>query len=298
MLDCVIVGAGPAGLNAALVLGRCRRTVLVCDAGEPRNARSRGVNGYLTRDGCTPADLRRIGGRELANYPNVEVREVKVTDVHGAENGFTVELEGGERVETRKLLLATGIRDDLPPIPGFHELWGHGVHHCPYCDGWENRDRPMAVYGRGKEGRGLALEMTVWSRDLVLCTDGPAELEDTDRERLERNGIGLIEDLIEGLDGDEDGLKAVRFKTGQVLPREALFLMLGPCQTSPLLQKLGCEMTDKGTVETYAYERTNIPGLYVAGDASRRVQFAIVAAAEGAMAAFGINTELIKADLA
>jgi thioredoxin reductase len=298
MLDCVIVGAGPAGLNAALVLGRCRRNVLVCDSGEPRNARSRGVNGFLTRDGCTPADLRRIGERELESYPSVEVRQIEVTDVDKVEHGFDVELAGGERVETRKLLLATGLRDDLPDIPGFHELWGHGVHHCPYCDGWENRDRPLAIYGKGHDGSGLALEMTPWSRDLVLCTDGPSELDDHGRERLDRNGIGLIEDPVERLEGGEDGLEAVHFATGRVLPRRALFLMLGPCTMSPLVKKLGCELTEKGAVETYAYEKSNIPGVYVAGDASRRVNFAIVAAAEGAMAAFSINTELLKADTA
>jgi thioredoxin reductase len=297
MLDCVIVGAGPAGLSAALVLGRCRRKVLVCDAGEPRNARSRGVNGFLTRDGCAPADLRRIGERELESYPCVEVRPVEVTDVDKSGEGFSVELKGGERVECRKLLLATGLRDDLPDIPGFHELWGRGVHHCPYCDGWENRDRTLAIYGKGRDGSGLALEMTAWSRDLVLCTDGPAELDGECRDRLERNGIDLIEDPIERLEGGEDGLEAVRFTTGRVLPRRALFLMLGPCTMSPLVRKLGCELTEKGAVETYAYEKTNIPGVYVAGDASRRVQFAIVAAAEGAMAAFSINTELLKADL-
>lgn len=298
MLDCVIVGAGPAGLNAALVLGRCRRKVLVCDAGEPRNARSRGVNGFITRDGCGPDDLRRIGGKELERYPNVEMREVEVVDVDKAEHGFTVELAEGGRVETRKLLLATGIRDDLPEIPGFHELWGNGVHHCPYCDGWENRDRPLAIYGKGEDGSGLALEMTAWSRDLILCTDGPSELDGKHRERLERNGIGLIEDPVERLEGGADGLEAVHFTTGRVLPRRGLFLMLGPCATSPLVRKLGCELTEKGAVETYAYEKTNIPGVYVAGDASRRVNFAIVAAAEGAMAAFSINTELLKADLA
>jgi thioredoxin reductase len=298
MLDCVIVGAGPAGLSAALVLGRCRRRVLVCDSGEPRNARSRGVNGFLTRDGCTPADLRRIGERELGEYPSVEVRKVEVTDVDKVEHGFAVELAGGERVETRKLILATGIRDDLPDIPGFHELWGHGVHHCPYCDGWENRDRPLAIYGKGHDGSGLALEMTAWSRDLVLCTDGPSDLDDGRRDRLDRHGIGLIEDPVERLEGGEDGLEAVHFTTGRVLPRRALFLMLGPCTMSPLVKKLGCELTEKGAVETYAYEKTNIPGVYAAGDASRRVNFAIVAAAEGAMAGFAINTELLKADTA
>jgi thioredoxin reductase len=301
--DVLIVGGGPAGLNAALVLGRCRRTVLVCDADRPRNACSQRVSGFLTRDGVVPAELRRLAREQLEPYTSVEVRETEVEDARAVEDGFELDLPGGERVRGRKLLLATGLLDDLPEIEGFGELYGKGVYHCPYCDGWEHRDDPMAVYGQESRGVGLALEMLIWSRDVVLCTDGPANLSDEDRDKLERHGIPVIETKVARLESDGGGagrcetLKRVHFADGSSLDRRSLFFVHGERMPSGLVRTLGCELTH-GVVKTHSYERTNIPGLYVAGDASRRVQFAVVAAAEGAMAAFAMNSELLEDDLA
>jgi thioredoxin reductase len=295
--DVLIVGGGPAGLNAALVLGRCRRRVLVIDKGEPRNAPSRGVNGFLTRDGCKPQDLRRIGRGEIARYETVEVRDGDVVAAQGRNSHFAIELSGGERFEGRKLLLATGLHEDLPLVEGFAELFGHGVWNCPYCDGWEHRDQPLAVYGKGKSGKNFALELTIWSRDLVYLTDGPAELSDEERAELDGEGIRLDERKLARLEGGEHGLDRIVFTDGEPLARAGLFFIYGERAASELVSQLGCDLTPKGTVPTHGYEKTNVPGLYAAGDASRRVQFAIVAAAEGAMAAFAINTELLKDDL-
>jgi thioredoxin reductase len=296
MLDVIIVGGGPAGLSAALILGRCRRRVLLCDAGNPRNRVSHGVNGYLTRDGTRPDELRRLGREELTRYPDVQVRDINVCDAERIEGGFEVALDNGERVRARKLMLATGLVEDLPDIPGFRHLWGRGTFNCCYCDGWENRDRPMAVYAKHDKGVGLALELLIWSADVVLCTDGPADLTGEDRERLERHGIRVIETRIDHLQGDER-LECIVFADGSFLERQALFYIYGAREPSPLAEKLGCEPTDKGVIETRSQERTDVPGLFAAGDASRRVQFAIVAAAEGAEAAFAINTELYKEDV-
>lgn len=297
MYDVVIVGAGPAGLSAALILGRCCRRVLVCDRGGQRNRWSHQQNGFLSRDGIDPAEFRRIARGQMAKYETVEVRDVEVAEVEWHEDRYAAALADGTRVVARKLLLATGVLDELPLIPSFEAFYGKSAHHCPYCDGWDWRDRPLAIYGRGERGKGMALELTGWSRDLVLCTDGPAELPPNDRERLARHGIGVREERIADLEGTDGLLEGIRFETGEVLPRRALFFNCGSHQASDLAHRLGCALTRKDSVETTSYEQTAIPGLYVAGDASRHVQLSVVAAAEGAMAAFAINTELLKEEL-
>ena len=296
--DVVIVGAGPAGLSAALILGRCRRSVLICDTGKPRNAKSHGLHGYLTRDGIPPKEFLAIGRRELEQYDTVQLRDVGVTDAEGAaDNSFAVTLDQGEIVRSRKLLLATGVVDNVPRIDGIKELYGRSVFHCPYCDGWEVRDQPIAIYGRGSRGLGLALELTCWSRDLALCTDGPCEIDEEGRLRLERNGITLREERVTRLQGRDGILEQIVFDTAAPLARRAMFFTTGQSQRSELAIRLGCELNEKGTVHTGKYETTHLPGLFVAGDASRAVQWVIVAASEGAEAAFAINTDLLRDDL-
>jgi thioredoxin reductase len=297
--DAVVVGAGPAGLSAALILGRCRRRVLVCDAGHPRNAVSHALHGFLTRDGVEPAELRRVGREQLRRYSTVEVRDIEVVGAKCEAHGFAVTLGDGTALSCRKLLLATGVSDELPEIDGFQAFYGRSVFHCPYCDGWEVRDQPLAVYGSGEHGTGLALALTAWSADLVLCTDGAAGRPAArDVDRLTRHGIGVREEPIARLEGRDGMLERIVFTTGDVLERRAMFFSTGNRQGSDLAARLGCAFTGKGAVETGEYETTNIPGLYVAGDASRLVQLAIVAASEGAEAAFAMNTAMLKEDLA
>jgi thioredoxin reductase len=297
VFDIVIVGAGPAGLSAALLLGRCRRRVLVCDAGHPRNAKSRGLHGFLTRDGIEPAEFLRLGRDQLRPYETVEIREIEVTDARRVAEKFELTLSNGQRITARKLLLATGVVDDLPEIEGLADFYGTGVFHCPYCDGWEMRDQPLAVYGRGENGAGLALELTLWSRNLVLCTDGPSQLTDKDLRRLTEYDIPVREDKVARLEGTNGELERIVFASGESLALRGMFFSTGQRQGSDLAEKLGCEFTEQGCVLTGDYEITNVPGLYVAGDASRLVQFVIVAAAEGAQAAVAINKELMQEDL-
>lgn len=298
MHDVVIVGAGPAGLSAALVLGRCRRSVLLCDNGHPRNEASHAMHGFLTRDGIPPREFLRLAREELAQYSSVEVRDITVADARCLPDGrFETTLETGETVRSRKLLIATGVRDNVPDVEGMRALYGRSVFHCPYCDGWEVRDRPLAVYGRGERGYGLSLELTAWSRDILLCTDGPCGITADRLERLERNGISVRQDKIVRVEGSEGMLERIVFAEGPPVERRALFFTTGQHQQSPLAVRLGCEFNDKGTVRTGKYETTHLPGLFVAGDASRAVQWVVVAASEGAEAAFAINTDLIKEDL-
>lgn len=298
MYDVIIVGAGPAGLSAALILGRCRRRVLVCDNGHPRNAASRAMHGFLTRDGINPHEFLRLSREQLQQYETIAIRNCEVTAaVCRSDARFELTIENDERLLARKLLIATGVVDNLPDIPGFADLYGASVFHCPYCDGWEVRDQPLAVYGRGARGLGLSLELLGWSRDVVLCTDGAADMDDDGRDRLQRCGIAVREDRVVRLDADAGRLTHVVFESGESMARTAVFFTTGQTQQSALAISLGCQFNDKGTVRTGKYETTHLPGLYVAGDASRAVQWVVVAAAEGAEAAFAINTDLLQEDL-
>lgn len=297
VFDVIIVGAGPAGLSAALLLGRSRRRVLVCDAGQPRNAVTHALHGFLTRDGIEPAEFLRLAREQLRPYETVELRQTTVTDAIRLPTHFELTLRDGRRISSRKLLLATGVVDDLPEIAGLPEFYGRSVFHCPYCDGWELRDQPLAIYGCGENGSGLALELILWSPDLVLCTDGPSQLSEEQLERLAKHNIAIREDKIVQLKGVDGLLESIEFANGETLARRGMFFSTDQRQGSDLPKKLGCKFTDQGCVDTGEYESTNVPGLYVAGDASRLVQFVIVAASEGAHAAVAINKELMKEDL-
>lgn len=301
--DAIVIGGGPAGLNAALVLGRCRRQTLVFDDGKPRNSVSHGVHGFLSRDGIAPSRLRAFAVDELAAYPSVMQVHQRIVDAIRTNGGFEVTASDGRRFRTRKLLLAAGVVDQLPTHPGFRELYGVGVFHCPYCDGWEMRDKPLAVYGRGDDkGGGLALEMTLWSREIVLCTDGASELTPDYRQRLERNGVALREEKIVRLEVSRlvpyEASFTIVFENGPVLPRTGLFFNTGRMQSSDLAARLGCDLYDpKGCKVDNHQQMTHVPGLYIAGDASRDVLQVVVAAAEGAQAAMAINTALLREDL-
>jgi thioredoxin reductase len=245
-----------------------------------------------------PLEFIRAGREELAQYTTVEFRDTTVTDARcGPDSRFETTVETGERVESRKLLIATGVRDRVPEIEGMRALYGRSVFHCPYCDGWEVRDAPLAVYGKAEKGYGLSLELTAWSRDILLCTDGPSGIDEKRTARLHRNGIEVREEKVLRLEEEDGILKRIVFNAAPPSERHALFFTTGQYQQSALAIRLGCEFNDKGTVRTGKYETTHLPGLYVAGDASRAVQWVVVAAAEGAEAAFAINTDLINEDL-
>jgi thioredoxin reductase len=294
--DCIIVGGGPAGLSAALMLGRCRRRVLVCDVGDQRNLRSHALHGYLTRDGVSPPEFLRLARAELGRYGTVECRELEIVEAVRGEGGFAVCAADGARLRTRKLLLATGVVDELPALDGLDALYGTSVHHCPYCDAWEWRDRPLAAYGEGEPATGLALSLTFWSPDVLLCTGGAA-LPDGDVPRLAAAGVKIREEPVRRLEGRDGRLQHIVFASGEPDRRSALFVVAGQRQRSPLAERLGCRFTDRGTVDTGTCEVTNVPGLFVAGDASKEAQFVTVAAAEGTEAAMAIHKALMKEEL-
>ncbi len=294
--DCIIVGGGPAGLSAALMLGRCRRRVLLCDVGDQRNLRSHALHAYLTRDGVSPSEFLRLARAELGRYGTVECREHEIVEAAREDGGFAIRAADGTRFRTRKLLLATGLVDELPALDGLDALYGTSVHHCPYCDAWEWRDRPLAAYGEGEAATGLALSLTFWSPDVVLCTGGAA-LPDGAAARLGAAGVKIREEPVVRLEGSDGRLDRIVFASGEPARRSALFVVAGQRQRSPLAERLGCHLTDSGTVDTGTCEVTNVPGLFVAGDASKEAQFVAVAAAEGTEAAMAIHKALMKEDL-
>ena len=291
MSDVVIVGGGPAGLSAALVLGRCRRRVLLCDAGTPRNERARELHGYLTRDGIAPLDLLRAGRGELRPY-GIELREIRVSDIAIVPDGFTVALADGGGVNARTVLIAGGVSDRLPDIPGLDECYGISAHHCPYCDGWEEREKTIAVIGNGASDTGLALSLKTWSDRVILCSSGRARLERAHRDRLAAHGIEVHEGRIAAVEHERGRARFLALASGDRISCEALFFTTRQRPQCDLPKELGCALTRHGLVKTDHLGQTRVPGLFVAGDASRDVQFAVVAAAEGAKAAVAINKAL------
>jgi thioredoxin reductase len=295
--DVLIVGAGPAGMSAALILGRCRRSVLICDTGRPRNYAVEHMHGFLSRDGVTPYEFRQSCHEQLEAYETVHHLPIEVVDVTCLRGEFTAVLADKAVITARKVMLATGMKDTLPPLPDIDQFYGVSVFHCPYCDGFERSDQPLAVYGKGEKGRGLAIELLVWSKDIVLCTDGESELSEDQIGKLAGNGIDVCDKKIIELKGKDGYLSSIAFDDGSHIDRRAMFFNVGETQHSELPRLMGCTFNHNNAVVTKEYEATHIPGLYVIGDASRRVQLAIIAAAEGAAAAFAVNTSLLREDL-
>ncbi|WP_426059462.1 NAD(P)/FAD-dependent oxidoreductase [Hymenobacter sp. B1770] len=298
--DVLIVGAGSAGLSAALTLGRCLRRVLVADGGRPRNEASPGVHGFLTRDGIRPDELLRLGHEQLQPYDSVEVQCLEIESITQEGRGFRATGVGTAddlpvTITARRVLLATGVADILPPLPGFRELWGRGVLHCPYCHGWEVRGQPLAVYGQGRTVTGLALLVSRWSPDVVVVTDGPGHLTPNARRRLRRQKIRIREEHINRLVGSESNdLKCIEFVDGSELERTAVFLHAPQHQRSDLAKKLGARHNSKGAVWVDSSMQTSIPGLYAAGDTTPGTQQALLAAAAGSKAAIVINEGLTR----
>lgn len=296
VLDVAIVGGGPAGLSAALTLGRCLRRVVLCDDGHPRNEAANLFNGYLTRDASNPAEFLRIGRQELTRYKTVALQKGMVTNAARGENCFSLTLDSGERITARTLLLATGVRDELPAIEGLRRFYGKAIHTCPFCHGWECRGKPLGVLGGDQAAADLAIELLQWSKIVMLCTNGALQCDEKARSQMKRGGIPVVEKEIKELKGHGDELEGVVFQDGTLLPRSALFFSPRQIQQSRLAEQLGCSFAEDGSIKCGDGTETCVPGLYAAGNTSRGVQLVIVAAAEGARAAVAINSRLVEAD--
>ncbi|MGN6166298.1 MAG: NAD(P)/FAD-dependent oxidoreductase [Flavisolibacter sp.] len=292
--DCIIIGGGPAGLNAAVILGRCRRKVLLFDTEHYRNKASHGMHNYLTRDDILPKDFIAACHKELEKYCVQLLHKKIISATRNEEGMFVVRDEEGRVYHSKKLLVATGLFDNVPAIPGFKEMYGKSIFHCPYCDGWEVRDKKLGVYARNKDGSELALALKGWSDQVILYTDGRSKIKPSQLQLLNANEIPVFKHAIEKVQGEDGQLKKIIFKNGEEHLCDALFFVNGYTQQCNLAEAFGCEMSKKGVVITNRYQQTNIPGLYVAGDAAKDMHFVVVAAAEGAKAGVIINKELQK----
>jgi thioredoxin reductase len=291
--DVAIVGGGPAGLAASLILGRMRRRVLLLDADDPAHAPSDGVHGLFGHDGVPPSELRGLARNQLRPYETVTVRMALVDGVRSTSSGFTAMADGKEAA-AGVLLLSTGVRYEPPPIEGVHDLWAHGVFHCPYCHGWEVRDRPLAVYGA--DGAGHAMLLTSLSDDVVLLTDGNSNLSPDEEKRLTSAGIGIRHERIAGLEAEDGALARIRFEDGSSDDRAGLFVA-PRFVPSALPTQLGCEVDEDGMVDIDEDGRTSVPGVFAAGDATVGKAAVVLAAAAGSRAAYAINASLAQGAL-
>jgi thioredoxin reductase len=294
--DVLVVGGGPAGLSAALLLGRCHRKVLLCDEGRQRNLSSHAIHGLLGREGRSPSDFLDEALEELSRYKSVSVRGTRVTDINPAGGKFEFICADGMTGTVSKILLATGLVDELPDLTGIEALYGVSVHHCLYCDGFEYAGRPVAAYGKNDKGVDLAVMMKHWMQDVVACSDG-TEISPQAALKLQAHNIPLRSEPIESLESANGELIKIVFRGGPDLPRAGLFFWTGCHQASELSNNLGCQRDKKGGVVTDPTTgETSVPGVYVAGDVSRDVLLVAVAIAEGAEAAVAINKAFLRRD--
>ncbi|MET8025283.1 NAD(P)/FAD-dependent oxidoreductase [Streptomyces avermitilis] len=300
--EVVVVGGGAAGLSAALVLGRARRHTLVVDAGEPRNAPAAHLQGFLTRDGMPPAEFLAEGRREIERYGVDLVRGRVVDVVQGGLGAFELTLAGGRTVQARRLVVATGLADELPPVPGVAERFGRDVLHCPYCHGWEVRDEAFGVLASSAMSVHQALMVSQWSKDvtLFLHTIGEDELTDDDRRRLAAAGVTVVSGEVAGLVVNDDRLTGVRLADGTTRDRSVLFVAPRAVPRTDLLERLGAELreTPFGTYPVVDETgRTTVPGVWAAGNAIGLAEQLVNAASRGYRAGAAINADLLFADL-
>jgi thioredoxin reductase len=292
--DVIIVGGGPAGLSAAVLLARMKRNVLLFDSGNQRNIRSHGMHNFPTRDGMLPPDYLELTHQEALNYGVTLVNFQILAAERLSDYHFRVRAQDGKTYESRRILLATGVQDSIPDIPGMYELWGSAIHHCPYCDGWECRDHVIGLYASKNNGYGEALALRHLAEKVVLFTDRAYKLNTKQTIHLKARNIDIEYGKVVRLDFTDNDLHGVVLEDGRTIPVQKMFVNHGMHIHDALLNQLGCRTSKKGAAITNRKQQTSVPGVYVAGDAAIDVHFVVVAAAEGAKAGVAIHTDLLN----
>lgn len=297
LYEAAIVGGGAAGLSAALVLGRSCRSAIVCDDGRPRNAVADRMHGFLSRDGMPPGDLLCVAREQLREYPAIEFVQTHVDAIVGERGSFCIETSEGATYRTRRVLLATGVYDALPDVEGLREFWGRSAFVCPYCDGWEVRDKRIAVVGRGSKAVELAQELRQWSRNVVACMEGDESLNAEHRDWLKATGTKALRSRLRRLHGSGGQVRFLEFEDGSTEPCDAIFFSAPLRPRYPLVDMLGCRVHEDGKIEIDDRGRTSVPGVYAAGDAVTNVHQVVLAASSGVCAAMAINEDRLKEEV-
>ncbi|MBW7454073.1 NAD(P)/FAD-dependent oxidoreductase [Paenibacillus sepulcri] len=294
LIDVGIIGGGPAGLSAALVLGRARKSAVVIDDGRPRNRVTREIHGFLTRDGIRPHEFRQIAKEQISVYPSIHFAEDTAVTITGTDGDFHIATAQGAAYRSKKLLFASGMKDLPPEIDGLAEVYGKSAFVCPYCDGWELRDQPLALIVKGARALHSAKMLSGWTNQFSICTNGPDEWTDEQRGELKQHQIPVFDSPIKHIESSDGMVKRVMLEDGNDVPCKGIFFAPVLVPGSDLPQALGCQATEAGAIIVDASGKTNVPGVYSAGDAATELYQAITAASMGSLAAAGINGELLS----
>jgi thioredoxin reductase len=296
LFDCAIIGGGPAGLNAALVLGRARRNTILFDNDNPRNAVTQESHGFITRDGIKPNEFREIAHRDISKYPSVIYEKKEIFSITKKEQLFELVTSDKELYQSKTIIISTVLKDVLPDIENIVDYYGKSLFNCPYCDGWELRDKPLVVIIE-EQTQGFHFIQTVyhWSKDLIVCTNGKSILNAKQKRLIQNKGIKIIENKIKNFEGKDGQMEKIHFESGDSVIRKGGFVGPQPVQASDFAKKLGYEYNSLGGISVDFFGKTNVEGVYAAGDASvfSPAQL-IIAAAEGLKAAAGVNRDLIQ----
>ncbi|TGJ99733.1 NAD(P)/FAD-dependent oxidoreductase [Leptospira semungkisensis] len=297
--EVLIIGGGPAGLSAALALGRMSRNALLCDDSRPRNAASSHLNNFPTRDGIHPAEWRNLARKDLEKYNTIRFFEGSVLSVVRSGSGFLAKVSSGESFIIKKIILAYGVVDKSLPIQGFQELWGKSIFHCPYCHGFEVRGSKIALLGNGEMLFHMLPLIYDLATDLVVLTNGKAEIKEEQKDLLKRKNIRLIEEKILSFAHEGEKLKSVTFENGEELEREAIYALPSfPFKLkSQIGEELGCEKDQFGFYKVAERGKTTIEGVFACGDNSSPAHSVLLAAASGGMAGAGVVHELLNEKL-
>ncbi|WCL56937.1 NAD(P)/FAD-dependent oxidoreductase [Bacillus safensis] len=293
LLDCAIIGGGPAGLSAALVVGRGRKQVIVFDDELPRNRVTQESHGFITNDGMTPFEIRQAGEADLQKYPSIKIKRSRIVDIQKKEESFTLLTHEGDTFEAKKIILATGLQDILPEIEGIHDVYGKTLFSCPFCDGWELKDKALALIAEKQRALHMAKLLSNWTKDLIVFTNGHV-LAEEDKALLTAHSIQVIDEPIVSIDHDNGQLRALQLANGETVKREGGFVASEFKQSAPFAEKLGCQMTKNAGIETDILGRTTVSGVFACGDNLGGPAQLVLAAAAGSQAGMGVIHEFVQ----